>query len=189
MHSLGLSQQTVLAGSQGGCRGIECLQIPLMECGELHHWQPTRWLLDHTALWGQPGLPHGHAHSGAPGERSCPEPRILLGHCGTSLWPWGPQLLGSHKTRGNSGVNTAAQAQNGKDSSRVTQHSWGPHSVLWHSKEITLWSQAHHAGPHTRDSVHVGIGFVVQGGWWSGMVLTWLHKCFVPSLQWTPFPP
>lgn len=51
-------------------------------------------------------------------------------------------------------VNIAAQAQNEKDSSRVTQHSWGPHSALWHSKDITLWSQAHHAGPRTRDSGH-----------------------------------
>lgn len=65
MHSLGLSQQTYWLGvREGADRGFECLQIPLMEC----HWQSTRWLLDHIALWGQPGLPHGHAHGRAPGD-------------------------------------------------------------------------------------------------------------------------
>lgn len=39
----------------------------------------------------------------------------------------------------------------------------GVHSVLWHSREITLWSQAHHAGPHTHGTLHVGIDFVVWG--------------------------
>lgn len=41
----------------GRCRGFECLKIPLMECGELHHWQLTTWLLDHTALWDSLGSP------------------------------------------------------------------------------------------------------------------------------------
>lgn len=41
----------------GRCRGFECLQITLMECGERHHWQPTTWLLDHTALQDSLGSP------------------------------------------------------------------------------------------------------------------------------------
>lgn len=161
MYSLGLFQQTALAGRQGRCRGSACLQTPLSveSCviGNLLDGCRITWHYGDSL--GSPvavctvGLGNPVLSQNLTGPLwDKPLALQISAAWITQSRGWGGGFRCAQRTHvqvtGVSPVNTAAQAQKGTDSSRTAQHR-GPHSV---PGEITL-SQPHHDGLHAHGTL------------------------------------